>query len=567
MFPHVQPADGIEPGARLIEQKELRAVQQTLGDFDAPLQPAGKRLHAIGPALGDSHRVEQFVDPRSHRSSREAVESRLVLQVFADRQPIVQRRGLKRHADLPRFDTVDALIAGGDFDGAVVCLPNDVGPDAVVSLARAGKHVLAEKPVAGSAPDARRIAEAVGESGVAFQNGYMWRYDEAAGRLRRMVGDGSFGKLISVEMEFVTSDITRRGPEHYLFDRAVSSGGFFNWLACHFLDLLLYVTGEKVVGVTARCGVFGAGQSDVEDGGVAILDLSGGGIATFLGGYWLPRWAGESRWTMRGTKRWVHWDPSRAGTGGALEIHGLTVSYDRKPVLRRVDLTVEKGRLVAIVGPNGAGKSTLLKAILGLVQVDAGSIRVFDQPAQSVRKEIAYVPQTDSADWDFPVTVREVVMMGRYGRLGLFGRPRRRDREIVAECVEIVGMSDFADRHIRQLSGGQQQRIFLARALAQEASILLLDEPFAGVDARTEAALFDLIEQFSAQGKTLIVVNHNLQVLERFDAILLLNEQVVAFGSYEQVVNETNLRRTYGGRMSFIDEAERQLREGPSDVR
>lgn len=251
----------------------------------------------------------------------------------------------------------------------------------------------------------------------------------------------------------------------------------------------------------------------------------------------------------------------------ALEIHGLTVSYDRKPVLRRVDLTVEKGRLVAIVGPNGAGKSTLLKAILGLVQVDAGSIRVFDQPAQSVRKEIAYVPQTDSADWDFPVTVREVVMMGRYGRLGLFGRPRRRDREIVAECVEIVGMSDFADRHIRQLSGGQQQRIFLARALAQEATILLLDEPFAGVDARTEAALFDLIEQFSAQGKTLIVVNHNLQVLERFDAVLLLNEQVVAFGSYEQVVNETNLRRTYGGRMSFIDEAERQLREGLSDVR
>lgn len=251
----------------------------------------------------------------------------------------------------------------------------------------------------------------------------------------------------------------------------------------------------------------------------------------------------------------------------ALEIHGLTVSYDRKPVLRRVDLMVEKGRLVAIVGPNGAGKSTLLKAILGLVKVDAGSIRVFDQPAQAVRKEIAYVPQTDSADWDFPVTVREVVMMGRYGRLGLFGRPRRRDREIVAECVEIVGMSDFADRHIRQLSGGQQQRIFLARALAQEASILLLDEPFAGVDARTEAALFDLIEKFSAQGKTLIVVNHNLQVLERFDAVLLLNEQVVAYGSYKQVVNEANLRRTYGGRMSFIDEAERQLREGPSDVR
>lgn len=228
----------------------------------------------------------------------------------------------EQYADLPRFKTVDELIAGGEFDGAVVCLPNDVGPDAMIALARAGKHVLAEKPVAGSGADARRIAEAVEESGVAFQNGYMWRYDEAARRLRRMVRDGSFGKLISVEMAFVTSDVRRRGPDHYLFDAEVSTGGFFSWLACHFLDLLLYVTGEQVVGVTARCGVFGATKSDVEDGGVAILDLSGGGIATFLGGYWLPRWAGESRWTIRGSKRWVDWDPSRAGTGGVLEIHG-----------------------------------------------------------------------------------------------------------------------------------------------------------------------------------------------------------------------------------------------------
>jgi predicted dehydrogenase len=204
----------------------------------------------------------------------------------------------------------------------MVCLPNNEAPEAIVRLAAAGKHVLAEKPAGGTAEDGRRIAEAVRASGVAFQAGYMWRYDEGANRLRRMVRDGSFGKLISIEMTFVTSDAERRGPSHYLFDRSMSQGGFFNWLACHTLDLLLYITGEKVTGVTARTGVFGATPLEVEDGGVAILDLSGGGIATFIGGYWLPRWAGESHWTLRGEHRWVHWDPRRAGTGGVLEIHG-----------------------------------------------------------------------------------------------------------------------------------------------------------------------------------------------------------------------------------------------------
>jgi predicted dehydrogenase len=228
----------------------------------------------------------------------------------------------ERYAGVPRFETVEQLIDRGQFDGAIVALPNNEAPETIAQLAAAGKHVLAEKPAAGSAEDGRRIAEALRASGVAFQSGYMWRYDEGANRLRRMVRDGSFGKLISIEMTFVTSDAQRRGPNHYLFDRDVSQGGFFNWLACHYLDLLLYITGQPVTGITARTGVFGATPLEVEDGGVAILDLAGGGIATFVGGYWLPRWAGESHWTVRGEHRWVHWDPRRGGTGGVLEIHG-----------------------------------------------------------------------------------------------------------------------------------------------------------------------------------------------------------------------------------------------------
>ena len=228
----------------------------------------------------------------------------------------------ERYAHLPRFESVAELLAGADFDAAVVALSNRTGPAAIAELASAGKHVLAEKPAAGSAVEAKAIVTAVEASGIAFQTGYMWRYDEGANRLRSMVSQGQFGKLISVEMSFITSDVRRRGPEHYLFDPTESGGGFFSWLACHFLDLLPYVTQQAIVGVTARTGVFGATPTEVEDGGVVILDLAGGGIATFLGGYWLPRWAGESSWNIRGSERWLRWDPSRKGTGGHFEIHG-----------------------------------------------------------------------------------------------------------------------------------------------------------------------------------------------------------------------------------------------------
>jgi predicted dehydrogenase len=228
----------------------------------------------------------------------------------------------ERLARVPRYRSLDDLIAHGRFDGAVVCLPNDTGPAAVAKLAAAGKHILCEKPTAGSAADARRMAEAIAKAGVAFQNGYMWRYDALADRLKAMVAEGRFGKLTSIEMTYITSDVRRRGPDHYLFDANLSTGGFFNWLACHHLDLLLYITGQSIVGVTARTGVFGSTETTVEDGGTAILELSGGGLATFTGGYWLPRWAGEIDWRIRGTERWVRWEPARTGTGGALDIHG-----------------------------------------------------------------------------------------------------------------------------------------------------------------------------------------------------------------------------------------------------
>ena len=231
----------------------------------------------------------------------------------------------QRHADLPRFDSVESLITQGKdrFDSALVCLPNSTGPEAVVRLAQAGKHILLEKPGAGNAPDARRMAEAVRQAGVAFQTGYMWRYETGANRLRGMMQDGSFGQLISVEMTWTTSNVFRRDPGHYLFDPKDSGPvGFFNWLGCHHLDLLSYVTEQTVTGVTARVGNFRNTPIEMEDGGSAILDLSGGGLATFTGGYWHPRWLNDIQWNLRGTQRWVHWDPNRVGTGGVLEIHG-----------------------------------------------------------------------------------------------------------------------------------------------------------------------------------------------------------------------------------------------------
>jgi manganese/zinc/iron transport system ATP- binding protein len=244
----------------------------------------------------------------------------------------------------------------------------------------------------------------------------------------------------------------------------------------------------------------------------------------------------------------------------AIRVRNLMVSYQGRPVLRSASFDVPRGTLVGIVGPNGAGKSTLLKAMLGLARPDSGTVEFFGQPFSSQRQRVAYVPQTGAVDWDFPVTVGDAVLMGRYGRLGLFGRPGAKDRAAADEAMETVGMTAYRDRHIRRLSGGQQQRVFLARALCQQADVLFLDEPFAGVDAATERAIFDLITKLSRSGRTLLLVNHDLSVLDRFDTVMLINGRLVAMGPTRDVVTEQNMRLTYGGKLSLIDRAEAALR-------
>ncbi|HYG22399.1 MAG TPA: metal ABC transporter ATP-binding protein [Verrucomicrobiae bacterium] len=238
-----------------------------------------------------------------------------------------------------------------------------------------------------------------------------------------------------------------------------------------------------------------------------------------------------------------------------LEIHDLTVSYHKKPVLWGIDLAVPKGKLVGIVGPNGAGKSTLIKAAMGMIPINSGWIKVFGEPLKSNLRRIGYVPQRESVDWDFPVSVMDVVMMGRYGKLGLLRRPSRKDREVALDCLEKVKMLPYANRQISNLSGGQQQRVFLARALAQESDLYFMDEPFAGVDAATESAIIALLHELRDQGKTLLVVHHDLpSAREYFDMLLLLNMRVVAFGGTEEVFTYELLQKTYGGRLTVLSE-------------
>jgi len=241
----------------------------------------------------------------------------------------------------------------------------------------------------------------------------------------------------------------------------------------------------------------------------------------------------------------------------ALSIRNLTVSYDRKPAVRNVSADVPVGERVAIVGPNGAGKSTLIRAVVGLVEPDSGEILVHGQPLGRVRTRVAYVPQRGAVDWDFPILVRDVVLMGRYPRLGWLRRPGRQDREMAAAALERLGMQDFAKRQIGQLSGGQQQRVFLARALAQEADLLLLDEPFVGVDAATEEAIFNLLDEAQAEGKTVVVVNHDLAAVRKhFDRVMLLNVRLVAFGTPDETLDSRLLRATYGGRLTALETAD-----------
>lgn len=235
----------------------------------------------------------------------------------------------------------------------------------------------------------------------------------------------------------------------------------------------------------------------------------------------------------------------------AAQVEGLTVAYGRKPVLWDVDIDFKEGMLTAIMGPNGAGKSTLIKAMLGIVPLISGVVRFFpegeDTSLKANRRRIAYVPQCGSVDWDFPVTALDVVTMGCYGKLGLVRRPGKRERAQAMEMLRAVGMDAYAERQISRLSGGQQQRLFLARALIQNADIYFLDEPFKGVDANTERTIMGLLKSLKSEGKTIIVVHHDLATAsEYFDRIVFLNVRVKAEGDTPLVFNDKNLRLTYG---------------------
>jgi manganese/zinc/iron transport system ATP- binding protein len=239
-----------------------------------------------------------------------------------------------------------------------------------------------------------------------------------------------------------------------------------------------------------------------------------------------------------------------------LSIHDLTVAYHRKPVLWDVDFDAPEGKLIGIVGPNGAGKSTLIKAALNLVPMASGRVLIYGKPYKQQRHLVGYVPQRESVDWDFPVSALDVVAMGTYGKIGWFKPVTRKYREQALAAMERVGMADYAHRQISQLSGGQQQRVFLARALVQDARVYFMDEPFAGVDAATEKAIVNLLHDLRRQGKTVMVVHHDLQTVpEYFDWVILLNMRIIAAGPTAEVFTPANLQKTYGGRLTLLDQA------------
>ena len=244
----------------------------------------------------------------------------------------------------------------------------------------------------------------------------------------------------------------------------------------------------------------------------------------------------------------------------AIEVRNLTVSYGPSPALLDVSLTIEPGQLVGVIGPNGSGKSTLIKAILGFVRPDFGEVRLFGQPADEAKGRVAYVPQRGSVDWDFPVTVREVALMGRYGHVPWWRDLGTDDVAEADKALEMVRMKDFVHRQIGQLSGGQQQRVFMARALAQGADILLLDEPFAGVDAATERAILDVLRLSREAGRTLVVVHHDLATAaEYFDTLILVKQRLFAVGPPEVVLQAELLSEVYEGKLRvFADLVRRE---------
>lgn len=241
----------------------------------------------------------------------------------------------------------------------------------------------------------------------------------------------------------------------------------------------------------------------------------------------------------------------------SIEVEDLNVNYGKTPVLWDISFRIPKGVLVGVIGPNGAGKSTLLKTALRLVRPISGRIDLLGESSLAkIREKVSYVPQRGSVDWDFPITAFEVVLMGRYGELGLFKRPRKADKEAALQALDRVGMLPFADRQIGQLSGGQQQRLFIARALVQNADLLLLDEPFAGVDLTTEKSMIELLKRQKEAGKTVFVVHHDLPTVEEyFDWVILLNTRLIAAGPVSEVFTKENLSYAFGKNQALFDEA------------
>ncbi|MEM6317647.1 MAG: metal ABC transporter ATP-binding protein [Bacteroidota bacterium] len=237
----------------------------------------------------------------------------------------------------------------------------------------------------------------------------------------------------------------------------------------------------------------------------------------------------------------------------AVSVKGLSVSFDRKRVLTNIYLEIEAGNIYGVIGPNGAGKSTLFKAILDLLEIDTGQVRIEGEPIEKVRKKVVYVPQKNDVDWQFPATVYDIVLMGRYPHKKVLQRMNQTDKDIAMAALEEVGMSAFKDRQIGELSGGQQQRVFIARALCQESDIYFLDEPFVGVDITTEEKIIQILKRLAQEGKTLLVVHHDLSTVRKyFDKVILLNQRLIAHGDTETVFNEENIGRAYGGQLPVL---------------
>jgi manganese/iron transport system ATP-binding protein/manganese/zinc/iron transport system ATP- binding protein len=255
-----------------------------------------------------------------------------------------------------------------------------------------------------------------------------------------------------------------------------------------------------------------------------------------------------------------------AGSVAAIDVSRLTVSYGPVPALLDVSVSIESGKLVGVIGPNGSGKSTFIKAILGFVKPDVGTVKLFGEDVSHVKGKVAYVPQRGAVDWDFPITVREVAAMGRYGKRRWWRDLTKQDYKFADEALEKVRMSEFSRRQIGQLSGGQQQRVFMARALTQDADVLLLDEPFAGVDAATERAILDVLQETKKQGKTVVVVHHDLATAaEYFDLIVLLKQRLFGFGTPKQVLNPQLLADVYEGNMKVFAELATSVQKGETN--